>query len=50
MIEVQRTWEFLGGPVVRTWRSHCHGLGSVPGRGTKIPQAEWRGQRGKKIQ
>ena len=31
--------EFLGGPVLRTWRSHCCGLGSIPGQGTKIPQA-----------
>ena len=28
--------ELPGGPVVRTWHFHCRGLGSVPGRGTKI--------------
>ena len=28
-------WEFLGGPVVRTQRFHCWGLGSIPGQGTK---------------
>ena len=33
--------EFPGGPVVRTRRFHCHGLGSIPGWGTKIPQAGW---------
>ena len=33
--------EFPGGPVVRTWSVHCHGPGSVPGRGTKILQATW---------
>ena len=32
-------WEFPGGPMVRTWRFHCCGTGSIPGRGTKIPQA-----------
>ena len=31
------SWEFPGGPVVRTRCSHCQGLGSIPGRGTKIP-------------
>lgn len=35
------TREFLGGPVVRTWGSHCRGLCSVPGEGLKILQAEW---------
>ena len=30
--------EFLGGPVVRTWRFHCCGPGSIPGQGTKIPK------------
>ena len=33
--------EFPGSPVVRTLRCHCHGLGSIPGWGTKIPQATW---------
>ena len=33
------SWEFPGGPVVRTWPFHCGGPGSVPGRGTKILQA-----------
>ena len=32
-------WEFPGGPVIRTWHVHCRCLGSIPGRGTKIPQA-----------
>ena len=26
---------------------HCHGPDSIPGRGTKIPQAAWRGQKKK---
>ena len=29
--------------MVRTQRSHCQGLGSIPGRGTKILQALRRG-------
>ena len=40
--------EFPGGPVVRTWHSHCQGPGSIPGQGTKILQAEWGGQKKKK--
>ena len=32
-------WEFPGGPVVRTQCFHYCGLGSIPGQGTKIPQA-----------
>ena len=27
----------------RTWRFHGCGPGSIPGRGTKIPQAAWPG-------
>ena len=27
--------EFLGGVVVRTWRFHCRGPGSIPGQGTE---------------
>ena len=30
------SWEFLGAPVVRTWRFHCRGPGSIPGWGAKI--------------
>ena len=36
--------ELPGCPVVRTWRFHCWSLGSIPGRGTKVPQ----GTQGKK--
>ena len=35
--------DFPGRPVVRTLRFHC--LGSIPGRGTKIPQAMWHGNK-----
>ena len=37
--------EFPSGSVVRTQRFHCQGLGSIPGQGTKIPQAEWCDQK-----
>ena len=30
--------KFPGGPVVRTWCFHCHGLASITGEGTKILQ------------
>ena len=38
-------WEFPGGPAVRSWRFHCRDPGSIPGQGTKIPQATWHGQK-----
>ena len=37
--------EFPGGPAVRTRRFHCHGQGSIPGQGTKVPQAAQHGQK-----
>ena len=37
----EKGWEFPGSSVDRTQRFHCHGLGSIPGQGTKIPQAVW---------
>ena len=40
--------EFSGGLVVRIWRFHCRGPGSVPGRGIEIPQAIRCGQNFKK--
>ena len=40
--------EFPGSPVVRTPCFTYEGPGSIPGRGTKIPQAAWRGQKKKK--
>ena len=39
--------EFPGGPVDRIWRFHCRGPVSIPGQGTEIPQAAWRGQKTK---
>ena len=40
-------WEFPGSPVVRTRHFHCWGPGSIPGWGTKIPQAAQSGQKKK---
>ena len=39
--------EFPGGLVVRTQHFPCCGPGSIPGWGTKIPQAVWHGQKKK---
>ena len=41
---IKKSWEFIGGPVVRTWCFHCYGPGLIPGQETKIPQAAWHGQ------
>ena len=40
--------EFPGFPVVRTMCFHCQGPSSVPGQGTKIPQAVQYSQKKKK--
>ena len=37
--------EFPGNPVVGTLCFCCLGLSSIPGQGTKIPQATWHGQK-----
>ena len=41
-------WGFPRGSVLRTWHFHSSGLGSIPGRGTKILQIAWCGQTLKK--
>ena len=38
-IKKSKRWEFPGDPVVKTWHLQRHGLDSIPGQGTKIPQA-----------
>ena len=40
-----RSWEFPGGPEVRTRCFHCGGLGSIPGQGTRISQAARHSQK-----
>ena len=44
-----KTWkrEFPGGPVVGTHHFHCHGSGSIPGKGTRILQAMRHSQKNK---
>ena len=37
-------WDFPGSPVLRTPRFHCGTRDSIPGQGTKIPQAVQSGQ------
>ena len=40
--------ELSDGVVVRIPGFHCRGLGSIPGQGTEMPQAERGGQKKKK--
>ena len=37
-----------GSPVVRTWHFHCWDLGSILGRGNKIPAAPWAKNKNKR--
>ena len=46
--EKRRAWKFPGGPMVRTGAFTAQGLGSIPGEGTKIPQATQHSQKKKK--
>ena len=34
-----RAWDFPGGPVVKNLPPNAGDIGSIPGRGTKIPHA-----------
>ena len=38
-IKIRDIWDFPCGPVVKTPGFQCRGMGSIPGQGTKIPQA-----------
>ena len=49
-VKIQKSWEFPGGPVVRTQGFHGQGPGSIPCQGTKILEALWHGQKTKKKQ
>ena len=40
------TWDFPGGPVVKTPHSQCRGL--IPAQRTRIPHAMWCGQKTEK--
>ena len=37
----RKSWDFPGGPVVKTSPSNEGGAGSIPGQGAKIPHASW---------
>ena len=39
--EYKTWWDFPGGPVVKALPSNAGGVGSIPGRGSKIPHASW---------
>ena len=45
---MQFCWDFPGGPVVKNQCFHCRGTGSIPGQGTKVPQAVQCSQKKKK--
>ena len=36
-----RKGDFPGGPVVKTSPSNAGGVGSIPGRGAKVPHVSW---------
>ena len=44
-IKIRDIWDFPGSPVVKTPGFQCRGMGSIPGQGTKIPQAVRRRQK-----
>ena len=47
VIKSMESWDFPGNPVVKTSPSNAGGAGSIPGWGTKILHAPWRGQKKK---
>ena len=38
-LKISEKWDFPGGPVVKNQPSKAGDAGSIPGQGTKIPQA-----------
>ena len=44
---INKNREFPGGLVVKILGFHCRGPSSIPGRGTEILQAAWRGKKQK---
>ena len=44
------TWDFSGGPVVKTPCFQCRGMGSILGWGTKIPHVTCPEKKEKKIE
>ena len=37
----KNSWDFPGGPVVKTSPSNAGGVGSIPGQGAKMPHTSW---------
>ena len=46
-IKIFHYWEFPGDPVIKTRGFPAVDAGSIPGQGTKIPQAVWWGKKKK---
>ena len=46
-IKILHYWEFPGDSVIKTWGFPAVDPGSIPGQGTKIPQAVWWGKKKK---
>ena len=44
---IKETGEFSGGLEVRILGFHCHGLGSIPGWGSEVPQTTRHSQKKK---
>ena len=40
IVYCKNAWEFLGGPVIRTWHFHCWGHGSIPGLELRSPHSK----------
>ena len=40
MVKVNSTWDFPGGPVVKTSPSKAGGVSLIPGQGAKIPDGK----------
>ena len=43
-IRIVLSWDFPGGPLLKTLPSSVEGVGSLPGQGSKTPRAMWCGQ------
>ena len=39
--KIQKSWDFLCGPVVKNLPCNAEDIGLIPGQGTKIPHTVW---------
>ena len=44
-LKTEHKGEFPDGLILKIWGFHCHGPGSIPGRGTEILKAMQHGQK-----